>query len=271
MVNPDKMVNTEVSGVVAEVTVDGKRLETLTFTSPTADRPTIVMLHEGLGSVALWKDFPRRIAERTGCGVFVYSRYGYGGSDPLEEKRPVEYMHREAEVVLPALLKEVGIEHPLLLGHSDGASIALIYAGKYPDSPRGLILEAPHVFVEDLSVESIAKTRTLFQTTDLPSRLGRYHRHADTTFWGWNDIWLDPRFRSWNIESYLDLIRCPVLVIQGRDDEYGTIRQLEAIQKRIPSAQLLLLSSCGHSAHRDQPEATIESIAQFIALLPSVG
>ncbi len=265
------MVNPEMSGVVREVTVDGKRLETLTFTCPTAERPTIVMLHEGLGSVALWKDFPRRIAERTGCGVFVYSRYGYGGSDQLEEKRPVEYMHHEAEVVLPSLLKEVGIEHPLLLGHSDGASIALIYAGKYPDSARGLILEAPHIFVEDLSLEGIAKTRTLYQTTDLPSRLARYHRDADTTFWGWNDIWLDPRFRSWNIESYLDLIKCPVLVIQGRDDEYGTIRQLDAIQKRIPSAQLLLLSSCGHSAHRDQPEATIESIAQFIARLLSVG
>ena len=150
-------------------------------------------------------------------------------------------------------------------------STALIYAGMYPDSPRGLILEAPHVFVEDLSLEGIAKTRTLYQTTDLPIRLARYHRHADTTFWGWSDIWLDPRFRPWNIESYLDLIRCPVLVIQGRDDEYGTIRQLEAIQKRNPSAQILLLSSCGHSAHRDQPEATIESIAQFIALLPSVG
>jgi pimeloyl-ACP methyl ester carboxylesterase len=266
MVNPDKMVNPDESGVVDEVTVGGKRLETLTFTSRTAEWPTIVMLHEGLGSVALWKDFPRRIAERTGCGVFVYSRYGYGGSDPLKEKRPVEYMHHEAEVVLPSLLKEVSIEHPLLLGHSDGASIAIIYAGKYPDSPRGLILEAPHVFVEDLSLQGIAKTRTLFETTDLPSKLGRYHRDADTTFRGWSNIWLDPRFRSWNIESYLDPIKCPVLVIQGRDDEYGTIRQLDAIQKRTPSAQLLLLSSCGHSPHRDQPEATIESIAQFIAL-----
>jgi pimeloyl-ACP methyl ester carboxylesterase len=260
------MVHPEVSGVVDEVTVDGKRLETLTFPSRAAERPTIVMLHEGLGSIALWKDFPRRIAESTGCGVFVYSRYGYGGSDQLEEKRPVEYMHHEAEVVLPALLREVGIVHPILLGHSDGASIALIHAGKYPDSPRGLILEAPHVFVEDLSLEGIAKTGRLYQTTDLPSRLGRYHRHADKIFWGWHDIWLDPRFRSWNIESCLDLIKCPVLVIQGRDDEYATVQQLDAIRKRIPSAQLLLLSSCGHSPHRDQPDAIMESIAQFIAL-----
>jgi pimeloyl-ACP methyl ester carboxylesterase len=255
------------NGVAGEVTVGGTRLETLTFSSGMAERPTIVMLHEGLGSVALWKDFPQRIAARTGCGVFVYSRLGHGYSDQLKEKRPVEYMHHEGEVVLPALLKEVGIERPLLLGHSDGGSIALIYAGKYPDSPRGLILEAPHVFVEDLSVESIAKTRTLYQTTDLPSRLGRYHRHVDATFWGWNDIWLDPRFRSWNIESYLDHIRCPVLVIQGRDDEYGTTRQMEAIQRRIPSAQLVLLPDCSHSAHRDQREATLDRIAQFVAAL----
>jgi pimeloyl-ACP methyl ester carboxylesterase len=255
------------SGVAGEVTVDGRRLETLTFAPLTAERPTIVMLHEGLGSVALWKDFPQRIAVRTGCGVFVYSRYGYGGSDLLEGKRPVEYMHHEARVVLPLLLTEVGIQHPVLLGHSDGGSIALIYAGTYPDSPRGLVLEAPHVFVEDLSVESIAKAKTLYQTTDLPKKLGRYHRDVDITFWGWNDIWLDPRFRSWNIESYLNRIQCPVLVIQGREDEYGTIRQMEAIQQRIPSAQLVLLPGCGHSPHRDLPEATMDSIEQFLAPL----
>lgn len=253
------------SGVSGEVTVDGKRLETLSFAPRTPDRSAIVMLHEGLGSVAMWKDFPQRIADRTGCGVFVYSRYGYGASDQLRENRPVEYMHHEAQVVLPLLLQEVGIEHPVLLGHSDGGSIALIYAGTHPDSPRGLILEAPHVFVEDLSVESIAKAKTLYQTTDLPNKLGRYHLDVDATFWGWNDIWLDPRFRSWNIESYLDRIQCPVLVIQGRDDEYGTIRQMEAIQRRIPTAQLRLLPGCGHSPHRDQPEATMDYIEQFMA------
>jgi pimeloyl-ACP methyl ester carboxylesterase len=251
--------------LAGEATVDGRRLETLMFAPRTADRPTIVMLHEGLGSVAMWKDFPQRVADRTGCGVFVYSRYGYGGSDRLEEKRPVEYMHHEAEV-LPLLLKEVEIEHPILLGHSDGGSIALIYAGTYPDSPRGLILEAPHIFVEDLSVESIAKAKTLYQTTDLAKKLGRYHRDADATFWGWNDIWLDPPFRSWNIESYLDRIQCPVLVIQGRDDEYGTTRQMEAIQNGVPFAQLQLLANCGHSPHRDQPEATMDRIERFIAL-----
>jgi pimeloyl-ACP methyl ester carboxylesterase len=227
-------------------------------------RPVIVMLHEGLGSVAMWKDFPHRIAGRTGCEVFVYSRYGHGGSDRLAEKRPVRYMHHEAEIVLPSLLADAGIERPILLGHSDGGSIALIYASAYPDSPRGLILEAPHVFVEDLSVKSIAAAKTAYQTTDLPRKLGRYHQHVDATFWGWNDIWLDPRFRAWNIESCLDSIRCPVLVIQGEDDEYGTARQIEAIQARIPSAQGMLLPRCAHSPHRDRPEATLERIAEFV-------
>jgi pimeloyl-ACP methyl ester carboxylesterase len=255
----------EVSGAKDEITVGRSRLETLRFAPRSPEVPTLVLLHEGLGSVAYWKDFPRRIAAETGLGVFVYSRHGHGESDRLEEKRTVEYMHHEAEVVLPLLLKEVGIEHPLLLGHSDGGSIALIYAGRYPDSPLGLILEAPHVFVEDLSVESIAKTKILYQTTDLPSRLGRYHRHVGATFWGWNDIWLDPRFRSWNIEAYLDSISCPILLLQGNDDEYGTIKQVKAIQKRIPSTEIRMLSNCGHAPHRDQQELTMNHIAQFTA------
>jgi pimeloyl-ACP methyl ester carboxylesterase len=254
----------EIIGTKGELTVDGRSLETLWFAPVTYQRPTIVLLHEGLGSVALWKDFPKRIAERTGFGVLAYSRYGYGDSDRLEEKRRVEYMHHEGEVVLPALLDKVGIEHPILLGHSDGGSIALIYAGKYPNSPRALVLEAPHVFVEDLSVDSIAKAAILFRSTDLAARLGRYHRHVDATFWGWNDIWLDPRFRSWNIESSLDSIACPVLVIQGLDDEYGTIRQVQAIQQRMPCTEVLLLPDCRHSPHSDQPQATLDRIAQFV-------
>jgi len=179
-------------------------------------------------------------------------------------------MHYEAKVVLPLLLKVLGIEHPILLGHSDGASISLIYAGEYPSSPRALVLEAPHVFVEDLSVESIAKIRAMYQNTDLRNRLVQYHRDVDGTFWSWNDIWLDPRFRSWNIESYLDAITCPVLVIQGHDDEYGTIRQVNSIQQRTPSAEVLLLRDCGHSPHRDQPQVTIDRIARFLARLGNV-
>ncbi|MBZ5609895.1 MAG: alpha/beta hydrolase [Acidobacteriia bacterium] len=222
------------------------------------------MLHEGLGSVAHWRDFPARLAARTGCGVLVYSRYGYGNSDRLAEKRPVDYMHREGQVVLPALLEQMGIARPVVLGHSDGASIALIFAGKFPGAVSALILEAPHVFVEDVSIESIARARTTYQTTDLARKLGRYHAHVDETFWGWNDIWLDPRFRTWNIEEYLPAIRGPVLLIQGEDDEYGTTRQLEAIQARIPQAETLLLAHCGHAPHRDQPEATLERMAKFI-------
>jgi pimeloyl-ACP methyl ester carboxylesterase len=244
--------------------VDGKRLDTLWISPVQPGRPTIVMLHEGLGSIALWKDFPEHVAQRTGCGVFVYSRYGHGRSERLAEKRTVNYLHREAGIVLPALLAKEGIQLPILFGHSDGASIALIYAGKHPDSPRGLILEAPHVFVEDLSVKSITATKIAYETTDLARKLARYHEHVDATFRGWSDIWLDPLFRAWNIESDLDSIRCPVLVIQGEDDEYGTVAQIKAIQARIASAQVLLLPRCGHSPHRDQEKATLDRVAEFI-------
>jgi pimeloyl-ACP methyl ester carboxylesterase len=247
--------------------VDGHRLETLWIPAAAPERPPIVMLHEGLGSVAHWRDFPARLAARTRCGVLVYSRYGYGNSDRLAEQRTVDYMHLEAEVALPALLAQLGIWRPVLLGHSDGASIALIFAGKFPDAARALILEAPHVFVEDVSIDSIAKARTVYQTTDLPSKLGRYHAHPDETFWGWNDIWLDPRFRSWDIEEYLAAIHCPVLLIQGEDDEYGTTRQLDAIRARIPQAEVLLLANCKHAPHRDQPDATLDRMANFIASL----
>ncbi len=244
--------------------MDGKRLETLWFEPETA-RPTIVMLHEGLGSVALWKDFPQKLALRTGCGVLAYSRYGHGSSDRLMEKRPVEFMHHEGEVVLPELLDKLGITRPILLGHSDGGSIALIFAGKYPERPCALILEAPHVFVEDLSVASITLAKDEFQTTNMRPKLARYHRHVDETFWGWNDIWLDPEFRSWNIEEYLPAIRCPILCIQGEEDEYGTIAQVQAIKARVPATEIVMLAGCKHSPHRDQPEAALERMAEFVA------
>jgi pimeloyl-ACP methyl ester carboxylesterase len=247
--------------------VDGKRLEAVEIPARLSDKPTIVMLHEGLGSVAHWKDFPERVAAETGAAVFVYSRYGHGNSDPLGEPRPVSYMHHEAEVVLPSLLQQAAIKKPVLLGQSDGASIALIHAGKFPDSPTALILEAPHVFVEDLSVQSIAQAKIAYETTDLPRKLGRYHQNVDSTFWGWNRIWLDPRYRSWNIESYLPSIRCPVLVIQGEDDEYGTTTQIAAIQAKLPSAEVLMLPNCKHAPHRDQPEATLGRIKRFVAAL----
>jgi pimeloyl-ACP methyl ester carboxylesterase len=248
------------------VSVNGKRLETLRY-PPAGANPTIVMLHEGLGSIAMWKDFPERLAHATGFGVLVYSRCGHGKSERLAAKRSVDFMHHEAKVALPGLLREFQIEQPILLGHSDGASIALIYAGTWPERVRGLILEAPHVFVEDLSIRSITAIRKLYESTDLPQKLARYHDHVDETFRGWNDIWLDPQFRKWNIEECLEAITCPTLVIQGEDDEYGTLAQVEAIQRRAPRAQTLILPNCGHSPHRDQPSLTLGAIPKFITTL----
>ncbi len=253
----------------AFVTIDSKRLETLWIEPRSTGLPPIVMLHEGLGSIALWKDFPQRLAERTGCGVLAYSRYGHGNSDRLLEKRPVSFMHHEAQVVLPELLKTLGIERPILFGHSDGGSIALIYAGTFPVSPLALILEAPHVFVEDLSVASIAAAKINFQTTDFRDKLSRYHAHVDETFWGWNDIWLDPEFRPWNIESYLDAICCPILCIQGEHDEYGTRAQLDAIRSRLPGTEIVMLADCKHSPHRDQRERTLAAVDRFVRKVSS--
>ena len=244
--------------------IAGRRLEIQTYPPAAPGRPTLVLLHEGLGSIAQWKDWPRRLAVRTGCGLLLYSRYGHGWSERLGEKRAVGYMHHEGEVVLPALLDELGIVKPVLFGHSDGASIALIHAGKYPDRPLGLILEAPHVFVEKPTVSSIAEARNAFETTDLAQKLARYHSDPDTTFRGWNDIWLDPRFRSWNIESCLPAIRCPVLLIQGEDDAYGTPAQLEAIAARVRDTTILLLPECGHAPHRDRPDAVLDQTAGFL-------
>jgi pimeloyl-ACP methyl ester carboxylesterase len=252
------------------VIVDGKRLETLRYL-PSRKKPTIVMLHEGLGSVSMWNDFPERLGKSTGCGVLAYSRFGHGKSERLAEKRSVDFMHREAETVLPELLERCEIEAPILLGHSDGGSICILYAAMAARKPRALVLEAPHVFVEDLSVSSISKIRAAYETTDLRQKLARYHDHVDDTFWGWNDIWLNPHFRSWNIEEYLNAIRCPVLVIQGKNDEYGTLLQVEAIKARLPNAEILVLSECGHSPHRDQPEMTLAAITRFVRSVTESG
>ena len=252
------------------VTVDGKRLETLRY-SPSGKKLTIVVLHEGLGSVSMWKDFPERLAKSTGCGVLVYSRYGHGKSERLAEKRSVDFMHHEAQVVLPELFERCEIEAPILLGHSDGGSISIIYAGTAPQRPAALVLEAPHVFVEDLSVSSISKIRAAYEMKDLRQKLARYHDHVDETFWGWNDIWLDPRFRSWNIEDYLNAVHCPVLVIQGENDEYGTLAQVEAIKARLPNTETLVLPECGHSPHRDQPARTLAAISRFVRSVAESG
>jgi pimeloyl-ACP methyl ester carboxylesterase len=223
------------------------------------DLPTLVFLHEGLGSVSMWRDFPDRVAAATGAPALVYSRYGYGESDKLQGDRAVDYMHQEALIVLPELRAALGLDDVVLLGHSDGASIALIHASRWP--VRGLILEAPHVFVEDLSLASIEAAKRAYETTDLPKRLGRYHDDVDGAFRGWNKIWLDPAFRAWNIADFLPGVRCPTLAIQGADDEYGTLAQLDAVARGVVGPiEQVVLSKCRHSPHRDQPAATLAAI-----------
>ena len=254
---------TSAQPLTRDVVVDGKRLETVRYDDDPA-RPAIVLLHEGLGSISLWRDLPRRLCERTRCTVVAYSRYGYGRSDVLREKREPDYMHHEGEVVLPALLAQLGIERPILFGHSDGASIALIFAGAHPHAARGLVLEAPHVFVEEISVRSIADAKTTYATTDLPAKLARHHANPDATFAGWNDIWLDRRFRDWNIERYAERVRAPVLLIQGEADEFGTTAQLDAIAARVADTQTLMIPGAGHSPHRDAPDAVLARVAAFV-------
>ncbi|MBP5856306.1 alpha/beta hydrolase [Marivibrio halodurans] len=233
-----------------------------------AARPTIVMLHEGLGSVAMWKDFPAALATESGHPVLVYSRHGYGRSSRLAAPFGTDYMHREALETLPALLDRLGIESPILFGHSDGASIALIHAGGAGRAVAGLILEAPHVFVEDLTITSIEQAKTAFQTTDLVTKLGRYHDDADSSFRGWNDIWLHPEFRAWNIEEFLPQVVAPVLAIQGADDEYGTLDQLDAIERGATGrVEKLVLETCKHSPHRDRREAVLKAADDFLKAL----
>ena len=239
------------------------RIEYERIEAARAARATLVFLHEGLGSMAMWRDFPRRAAHATHCDAIVYSRYGYGNSDPLTAPRAVRYMHDEAQIVLPQLLERLGIERPILIGHSDGGSIALIHAGTRPRAVRGVVTLAAHVLVEDISVASIAAAKTAYETTDLRARLARYHADVDSAFWGWNRIWLAPEFRDWNIEEYLPPIECPVLAIQGIDDEYGTMEQMRRIGIGIHDVELLSLEACRHSPHRDQPRAVLEAIVPF--------
>ncbi len=226
--------------------------------------PTLVFLHEGLGSIRQWRDFPARVAAATGCRALVYDRYGYGNSDVLREPRVgIEFMHDGALNELPELLENLNIENPILIGHSDGASIALIYAGTY--EVRGVAVMAPHVFVEDDGLKSIVEINATFETSGLPERLGKYHRHARKTFHLWADAWLDPAFRQWNIEEYLPRIHCPVLAIQGEEDQYGTMAQLDAIAHQVKgSCELSKLPGCGHSPHKDQPQKVLDSVVAFI-------
>jgi pimeloyl-ACP methyl ester carboxylesterase len=226
--------------------------------------PPLVFLHEGLGSIRLWRDFPAKVAKATGRKALVYDRYGYGASEVLkEEKVDVTFMHRGADE-LSEVLKAFDIEKPVLVGHSDGASISLIYAGRHPLG--GLVVLAPHVFIEQSNLASIRKIRATFETTDLPQRFAKYHTDPRKTFYLWNDAWLDPAFEQWNIEEYLPGIRCPVLAIQGENDEYGTMAQLDAIGRQVKGpCELLKLRDCGHSPHRDRPEETLKAVVDFVS------
>jgi len=253
----------------AEICIDGRVqwLEYGWLDGPYPGAPLMVFLHEGLGSVAMWRDFPRSLCAAVGMRGLVYSRGGYGHSTPrpATEKWPVDFMHAQAHDVLPALFARLGIEDPpWLFGHSDGGSIALLYAAAFPERVAGLVVVAPHVFVEEVSVASIARAREAYATTDLRQRLARYHADPDSAFYGWNDIWLDPTFRNWNIEDCLPRIRCRLLAVQGEDDEYGTMAQIETIARRVPHAWLRRLPACGHSPHRDQPVALTDAVVAFL-------
>lgn len=229
--------------------------------------PTIVMLHEGLGCVGLWGDFPDRLQSATGCGVFVYSRFGYGQSSPAALPRPLTYMHEEACDVLPALLDAIDFRRGVLLGHSDGASTAAIYAGSHQDyRVGGLILIAPHFFTEDVGIASIAEAKKAYEVTDLRARLAKWHANVDSAFLGWNGAWLDPDFRKWDITGQLAYIRVPVLIVQGEDDQYGTVKQIEVAQRECYCPiEVALLKGAKHTPQREAPEMTLKIISDFVA------
>jgi pimeloyl-ACP methyl ester carboxylesterase len=241
------------------VNVGGVELETAEVAGA---EPALVFLHEGLGSVGRWRDFPRRLATATGRRALLYSRAGHGKSDVPGEDRTPRFMHAEALDVLPQLLRAAGLERPVLVGHSDGGSIALIHASRHPVS--GLILLAPHVFVEDITVTSIEAARETFATTNLGERMARHHRDPERTFRLWNDIWLAPEFRAWNIEDVLPGVTAPTLLIQGEHDQYGTLAQIDAIERGIGGRAVRVVLDAGHAPHLEAPEDTLAAAAGFL-------
>ena len=234
-----------------------------------AQQPLMVFLHEGLGSLAMWKDFPQQLCQHLGCRGLVYSRPGYGRSTPRAQghRWGLDFMHRQADQVLPALLKALAVNpaaQPLwLFGHSDGASIALLHAAHSPDTVAACIVLAPHILVEDLTIAKIVQTRSAYVDGDFRQRLARYHDDPDSAFWGWNQIWLRPSFRAWSIADEIATIDCPVLAVQGLDDPYGSMKQINGITRRMPQTEVLKLPDCGHSAQRDQPEALLAAATEF--------
>lgn len=230
--------------------------------------PLMIFLHEGLGSISMWRNWPEHVCQTLNCRGLVYSRYGYGQSTPRlpGEARRSDYLHQEAYHDLPALLTALGLDHekPVLYGHSDGGSIALLYAAHFPERVQGIAVAAPHIFVEDITLDGIHDARGVYTSTDLGSRLARHHRDPDSVFWSWNDTWLTAEFSQWNIEPVLAQIRCPVLALQGVDDEYGTLDQIKGIQRHAPQTRLRFLADCGHSPHREQSDTVIHELGEFL-------
>ncbi len=248
------------------IAIAGRELEVADLPATTApNAPPLVLLHEGLGCVAMWRRFPDQLAAATGRRVIAWSRAGYGASQPRATPRTPRYLHEEALEALPAFLATMRVVRPVLIGHSDGATIALIYAGAFPEQVDRVIVMAPHEFVEPETLAGIRGAVEAWNTTDFPRRLAVYHRDAASVFATWSSTWLNPDFHAWNIEEYLPAIRCPVLAIQGEDDEYATMRQIEVIAEKAPVARLLKLANCGHSPHKDQPEVVLAAIGEFIA------
>ena len=248
----------------ARVTVAGESLE-YCWVGPSSALATLVFLHEGLGSIDLWRDFPTQLCAASSRRGLLYSRMGNGWSDPLTAPREPYYMHREALTVLPEVLESMVRGVPILIGHSDGASIAVIAAGS-SQMPIGLVLIAPHVFVEDVGLEAIARSREGFIDSDVPTRMAKYHSDPAATFWGWNDIWLSPAFRDWNLEQYLPAITCPVLLVQGDADEFGTTAQLDSIESHVQGpVERVMVPGAGHSPHLAEPDLVTGAIAKFLA------
>jgi pimeloyl-ACP methyl ester carboxylesterase len=228
--------------------------------------PVVVFLHEGLGSIAMWRDFPARLCDAAQFRGLMISRPGYGRSTPRPPDKLLEpdFMHQQALEVLPAVLDVMGVQQAWIIGHSDGGSIALLYGAHFPERVLGLVVVAPHIVVEDISLAAIAQARDAYQTGALAEKLRRYHDDVDSAFWGWNQIWLDPAFRNWDIRAEISSILCPVLAIQGLDDEYGTLQQIRGIAAVVPQTTLLELPDCGHSPHRDQTAKTIAAAVTFM-------
>ena len=246
--------------------IENKTLETRWIHSSCSGNPVLVFLHEGLGSLELWKDFPETLCRTCGCPGFIFSRLGYGGSDPCTLPRKINYLHKEALDILPRVLTAAGIQDHIIIGHSDGGSIGMIYAGSpHASLLKGLITEATHVFVEPITIASIKNARKTYLTGGLREKLERHHgKNTDIAFWGWNDIWLHPCFRSWNIEKYLKKIRVPVLALQGRQDPYGTLDQLTVLPGQIPDCRIRILEECGHTPHMEQKETSLQLMTEFI-------